>query len=116
MLADLGTNLDQQQPEGAQKVFDFLHVLLSRVDQADAASPAVRQWIQATYGEFVLPVEIPKTSVTSNKSAEFATVYDVQKYDGSAKTYKRAIDTYDRFVDLVEESVVEAWRARKAAA
>jgi chromosome partitioning protein len=101
--------------KGAQKVFDFLHVLLSRVDQADAASPAVRQWIQATYGEFVLPVEIPKTSVTSNKSAEFATVYDVQKYDGSAKTYKRAIDTYDRFVDLVEESVVEAWRARKAA-
>ena len=42
LLADLGTNLDQQEPEGAQKVFDFLHVLLSRVDQADAASPAVR--------------------------------------------------------------------------
>ena len=116
LLADLGSNLDQQEPDGARKVFDFLHVLLSRVDQADAASPAVRAWIQATYGEFVLPVEIPKTSVTSNKAAEFATVYDVQKYDGSAKTYKRAVDAYDRFVDLVEESVVEAWRARKAAA
>ena len=73
--------------------------------QLPEESPAVRQWIQATYGEFVLPVEIPKTSVISNK-----------KYDGSAKGYKRAIDTYDRFVDLVEESVVEAWRARKAAA
>ena len=116
LLADLGGNLDQQQPEGAGKVFDFLHVLLSRVDQADAASPAVRQWIQATYGEFVLPVEIPKTTVTSNKAAEFATVYDVQKYDGSAKTYKRAVDAYDRFVDLIEESVVEAWKARGAAA
>jgi len=115
LLSDLGNNLDQQEADGAQKVFDFLHVLLSRVDQADAAAPAVRQWIQATYGEFVLPVEIPKTSVTSNKSAEFATVYDVQKYDGAAKTYKRAIDTYDRFVDLVEQSVVEAWRARKVA-
>ena len=112
LLADLGANLDRQEALGSQKVFDFLHVLLSRVDQADAASPAVRQWIQATYGEFVLPVEIPKTSVTSNKSAEFATVYDVQKYDGSAKSYKRAIDTYDRFVDLVEESVVETWRYR----
>ncbi len=43
--------------------------------------PAVRQWIQATYGEYTLPVEIPKTSVTSNKAAEFATVYDVQKYE-----------------------------------
>ena len=115
LLADLGGNLDKQEQAGVRKVFDFLHVLLSRVDQADAASPAVRQWIQATYGEFVLPVEIPKTSVTSNKAAEFATVYDVQKYDGSAKTYKRAVDAYDRFVDLIEESVVEAWRTRRAA-
>ena len=85
------------------------------VDQADAAAPAVRQWIQATYGEYVLPVEIPKTTVTSNKSAEFATVYDVQKYDGSAKTYKRAIDAYDRFVDLIEQSAVQAWSARGSA-
>lgn len=76
----------------------------------------MRQWIQATYGEFVLPVEIPKTTVTSNKAAEFATVYDVQKYDGSAKTYKRTVDAYDRFVDLIEESVVEAWRGRGVAA
>jgi len=114
LLADLGANLDRQDPSGARKSFDFLHVLLSRVDQADAASPAVRQWIQSTYGEFVLPVEIPKTTVTSNKAAEFATVYDVQKYDGSAKTYKRAVDAYDRFVDLVEESVVEAWRSRRS--
>ncbi len=116
LLADLGTNLDQQEPEGARKAFDFLHILLSRVDQTDAASPAVRQWIQATYGEYVLPVEIPKTSVTSNKAAEFATIYDVQKYDGAAKTYKRAVDAYDRFVDLVEESAVEAWRSRRTSA
>jgi len=60
----------------------------------------------------VLPVEIPKTSVTSNKAAEFATVYDIRKYEGSAKTYKRAIDAYARFVDLMEESIVATWRAR----
>jgi len=114
LLGDLGANLDKQEAHGARKTFDFLHVLLSRVDQADAAAPAVRQWIAATYGEYMLPVEIPKTTVTSNKAAEFATVYDVQKYDGSAKTYKRAADAYDRFVELVEESVVETWRSRMA--
>ena len=112
LLSDLGVNLDSQEPGSAGKAFDFLHILLSRVDQADAAAPAVRQWIQATYGEFVLPVEIPKTSVTTNKAAEFATVYDVHRYDGSVKTYKRAVDAYDRFVDLMEESLVEAWRSR----
>ncbi|SFN47708.1 chromosome partitioning protein [Variovorax sp. OV329] len=109
LLADLGSNLDKQGKGARKKAFDFLHVLLSRVDQADPAMPAVRQWIQATYGEYTLPVEIPKTSVTSNKAAEFATVYDVQKYEGAAKTYKRAVDAYDAFVDLVEQSVVGAW-------
>lgn len=115
LLSDLGASLDEQEPDGARKAFDFLHILLSRVDHTDTASPAVRQWIQATYGEYVLPVEIPKTSVTSNKAAEFATVYDIQKYEGAVKTYKRALDAYDRFVDLVEESLVEAWRARRTA-
>ena len=114
LLADLGSNLDRQEVEGANKTFDFLHVLLSRVDPLDPAAPAVRQWIQATYGEYMLPVEIPKTTVTSNKAAEFATVYDVQKYEGAAKTYKRAVDAYDRFVELVEQSIVETWRLRGA--
>lgn len=110
LLSDLGTNLAQQEPAGMQKTFEFLHILLSRVDHMDPAAPAVRQWIQATYGEYILPVEIPKTTVTTNKAAEFATVYDVQKYEGAAKTYKRAMDAYDRFVELVEESVIESWR------
>lgn len=109
LLADLGGNLDGQSKDREGKTFDFLHVLLSRVDAADPAMPAVRQWIQATYGEYTLPVEIPKTSVTSNKAAEFATVYDVQKYEGAAKTYKRAVDAYDAFVELVEQSIVGSW-------
>ena len=112
LLSDLGINLDKQEPQGRGKHFDFLHVFLSRVDQADQAAPAVRQWIAATYGEFMLPVEIPKTTVATSKAAEFATVYDVQRYDGSAKTYKRAVDAYDRFVELIEASIVQAWRAR----
>ena len=108
LLAELGGSLDERDVQG--KTFDFLHVLLSRVDANDLAAPAVRQWIQATYGEYMLPVEIPKTNVTSNKAAEFATVYDVQRYEGAAKTYKRAADAYDRFVELVEQSVFESWR------
>lgn len=112
LLSDLGANLERQDPNGVKKIFDFLHVVLSRVDPMDPATPAVRQWIQTTYGEFMLPVEIPKTTVTSNKAAEFATVYDVQKYDGAAKTYKRATDAYDRFVELIEQSIMETWRVR----
>ncbi|MDP3229634.1 MAG: AAA family ATPase [Acidovorax sp.] len=104
---------------GLEKEFDFIHVLLSRVDASESTSDIVRSWIQATYKEKVLPVEIPKTAVASSASAEFSTVYDIQKYDGNARTFKRARDAYDQFVGYVESSVRAAWAkqvgARKSA-
>ena len=107
LFSDLASNLVQSA--GLTKTFDFIHVLLSRVDASDAASSVVRSWISATYGEKLLPVEIPKTSVTSSSSAEFGTVYDISRYDGNLKTYKRARDAYDRVADLIEQSVQSSW-------
>lgn len=94
---------------GLDKDFDFIHVLLSRVDTSESTSDIVRSWIQATYKEKVLPVEIPKTAVTSSASAEFSTVYDIEKYDGNARTFKRARDAYDQFVGYVESSIRATW-------
>lgn len=94
---------------GMEKEFDFIHVLLSRVDSSESTSDIVRTWIQATYKEKVLPVEIPKTAVASSASAEFSTVYDIQKYDGNSRTFKRARDAYDQFVGYVESSIRAAW-------
>lgn len=94
---------------GLTKEFDFISVLLSRVDSSDATGAIVRQWIQSTYTDKVLPVEIPKTAVTASTSAEFGTVYDVSKYDGAAKTFKRARDAYDLFVSYVEGSIRAVW-------
>jgi chromosome partitioning protein len=95
---------------GLNKEFDFLHILLSRVDSSDVTSNIVRHWIQTTYAEKVLPVEIPKTAVTATASTEFGTVYDVDRYDGNAKTFKRARDAYDLFVSYVESSIQAVWR------
>lgn len=94
---------------GTSKEFDFIHVLLARVDASDSASTVVRQWIGQTYADKVLPVEIPKTAVAATASAEFGTVYDITKYDGSAKTLKRARDAYDLFVAYVEGSIQAVW-------
>ena len=101
---------------GYDKKFAFMHILLARVDSSDSASNVVRQWIGQTYAEKVLPVEIPKTAVASSSSAEFGTVYDVSRYDGSAKTLKRARDAYDMFVEYVEGSIREVWEGQVEAA
>ena len=107
LFSDLANELLTRR--GLDKTFDFIHVLLARVDSADAASNVVRQWIGQTYAEKVLPVEIPKTAVTGVTSAEFGTVYDVSRYDGSARTFTRARDAYDSFVGHIEGSVRAVW-------
>ena len=107
LFADLTGELLTKR--GLDKAFDFIHVLLARVDATDAASNIVRQWIGSTYAEKVLPVEIPKTAVTATTSAEFGTVYDISRYDGSAKTFKRARDAYDTFVSHIEGSIRAVW-------
>lgn len=113
LFSDLAANLVEQS--GLEKAYDFIHVLMARVDAADSATSVVQGWINRTYRDLVMPVEIPKTVVTSSSSAEFATVYDVSRYDGSQKTYRRARDAYDRVTDLIEDSIRTSWAQQLSA-
>ena len=98
------------EQRGVTKSFDFVRVLLTRVDSQDSTTATIRDWISKTYEGKVMPAEIPKTTVASSSSAEFGTVYDVAKYDGSQKTYKRARDAYERVSELMEEIIRATWR------
>jgi chromosome partitioning protein len=108
---DLFSDLCNQliRSRGQDKTFEFIDVLLSRVEASDAASSVVRQWVLEGYTEKVLPIEIPKTSVTATASAEFGTVYDLPRGAMNAKTFARARDAYDRMCELVEQQVVAVW-------
>lgn len=108
LFSDLAGQLVEQR--GVTKNFDFVRVLLTRVDGQDSTTATIRDWISKTYEGKVLPAEIPKTTVASSSSAEFGTVYDVAKYEGSQKTYKRARDAYERVSELMEEIIRATWR------
>ena len=100
---------------GVTKEFDFVRVLLTRVDNQDATAAVVREWIGKTYEGKVLPAEIPKTTVASSSAAEFGTVYDIGRYEGNQRTYKRALDAYDKVTELLEEIIRASWRRHLAA-
>lgn len=108
LFSDLAGQLVEQR--GVTKNFDFVRVLLTRVDNQDSTTATIRDWINKTYEGKVLPAEIPKTTVASSSSAEFGTVYDVAKYEGNQKTYKRARDAYERVAELMEEVIRATWR------
>ena len=108
---DLFSDLCNQliRSRGQDKTFEFMDVLMSRVESSDAASSVVRQWVLEAYTDKVLPIEIPKTSVAATASAEFGTVYDLPKGAINAKTFARARDAYDRMCELIEQQIEAVW-------
>ena len=113
---DLFSDLCNQlvRARGQDKSFEFIDVLLSRVESSDAASSVVRQWVFEAYGEKVLPIEIPKTAVTATASAEFGTVYDLPRGSLNAKTFGRARDAYDRMCEVIEQQIEAVWASQLA--
>ena len=91
-----------------------MRVLLTRVDSQDATGAVVKEWIGKTYEGKVLPAEIPKTAVASSSAAEFGTVYDISRYEGNQRTYKRALDAFDKVTELLEEIIRASWRRHMA--
>lgn len=108
---DLFSDLCNQlvRSRGKNKSFEFIDVLLSRVEASDTASSVVRQWVLEGYGDKVLPIEIPKTAVAATASAEFGTVYDLPRGSVNSKTFARARDAYDRMCELVEQQIEAVW-------
>jgi chromosome partitioning protein len=94
---------------GGGKSYAFIHLLLTRVDTADVATPAVREWIQAACAEFVLPAEVPKSTVAPAMAATCGTAYDIGRYEGSQATYNRIIGAYNAVTTLIERSITAAW-------
>lgn len=113
LFSDLAVRLNSNAR--TPKTFDFAQILLTRVDPSDEAANAVREWILKAYPGRVLSVEIPKTAVASAASAEFGTAYDITKYEGDRRTYKRARDAYDQFSATIDQMLTERWAARMAA-
>lgn len=113
---DLFSDLSNQlvRARGSDKTYEFIDVLLSRVEANDAASSVVRQWVLEGYGDKVLPIEIPKTAVAAASSAEFGTVYDVTRGAMNTRTLNRARDAYDRMCALVEQQIEAVWAGQVA--
>lgn len=107
LFSDLARSFTEMDPN---KKFDFISVLLSKVDYgASSSAPVVRAWAQRAYGDWMIPVEIPASSVVGSEALEFATVYDIDKWEGSAKTLARIRDPFDLFCKLIDDQFVEKW-------
>lgn len=109
-FADLFQSLHQSK--SITKEFEFIKIVLSKVKPSAATTPIVKAWIRQTYHELLATAEVIDTDIVMNAAAEFKTVYDLSSYDGSVKTYNRALDSFDALVDEVEADIQNAWHRR----
>lgn len=92
------------------KSFAFIKVVLSKVKPGVSTTDVVKSWIQQTYAELLARSEILESDLVKNATAEFKTIYDLSKYDGSTATYNRAIESFDSVIDELETELQNAWR------
>ena len=112
LFSDLAASISKRLPDPKQ--YDFINILLAKINNNDTTTRAVRDWISTVYGGKVMPVEIPMTAVSGSAASEFATVFDITKYEGDARTYKRAREAYESLALAVEESIRMVWAKREA--
>jgi hypothetical protein len=90
MYTDIAGGLGKRS--GAEKEYDFLHVVPSRVKD-ELTNNVVNRWVSQTYGPYILPISIPETRVMGTAALEYKTVYDI-----------------DKLVRLIEASMVLTWQ------
>ena len=108
LFSDLINGLKGSAKGDAQKTFDYIDILITRMPVKPQAQ-MVRDWIIKTYGDHVMPLEIPETSIAMTTSLEFSTAYDMPNYAGSTATYNRICEPYDRLVDIVDSKTCLLW-------
>lgn len=97
----------------AEKNYEFVKILLTRVDRIDASNTDnVREMMQVAYGSLMMSVEIPKSTATTGAATAFGTIYDDPKYRISRTAYQRAKQPYDQAVLELENCLCGAWARR----
>jgi chromosome partitioning protein len=97
------------------KRFRFIKIVLSKVKETAATTNVVRGWLQNTYPDLIASSEVLESDVVKNSSAQFKTVYDLGSYEGSVKTFTRALETFDAVVSELESEMQFAWAELAAA-
>lgn len=111
LFSDLAQSIMEH---GDTRTYDFISVLLSKVDNGTSSSaPVVRSWVQRTYKEWLSGLEVPASSAMSNGALAMATVFDISKGDLAEKTVSRVRQPLMDYVRWLDEMYIEHWRTGK---
>ncbi|KVP16917.1 AAA family ATPase [Burkholderia ubonensis] len=107
LFADMGKTFTERDGD---KKFDFVSVLLTKVDYSSTSSaPVVRSWVNRAYGDWLSATEVPASSVMSSGALKISTVYDITKWAGGMKTLERVREPLDQYCRWLDNFYSEKW-------
>lgn len=107
LFADLTATFAEH---GEEKRFDFVSVLLSKVDYSPtSSSPTVRNWIKRAYGDWVESMEVPASSAMSNSGLAISTVFDLGGADADRRTLLRVRDPLQAYARWIDQYYSTRW-------
>ncbi|MFL9886737.1 AAA family ATPase [Paraburkholderia agricolaris] len=111
LFSDIARNFMEKE---ANKAYDFISVILSKVDNSPTSSASVvRPWTQRAYGDWLSTTEIPASSAMSSGALALSTVFDLSKKDASSKTVERVRHPLREYCKWIDDMYVEQWRLGK---
>jgi chromosome partitioning protein len=97
------------QNDGIEKYWEAINILMTRVDEQDKSTKMVRQLLAMGCEDWLHPDVIPSTKVATSAASEFATVYDIERYEGSSRSIKRARELFDKAYAQVLATLTHTW-------
>jgi chromosome partitioning protein len=92
--------------EGSEKTFDFLHVLLTKVESSDKKQVQIERWVRKGFPGAVLAKNLAKSNALRT-GPDMQTAYE--SFSGDRRTLRRAMEFLDDVNEEIEASIRDAW-------
>lgn len=98
---------------GVEKTWKWMRILITK-DERQAVQETLKSWIRKTYGEYVLGPEMANSAAIQGAGSEMRTLYELDTYEGSRSTYKRALEFLNPVNLAIERLVRAQWPSHRA--
>lgn len=90
------------------KSYAFIRLLLTKFNNRTSAQE-LHALLKQYFGQYVMSNNMIETEVIPKASANMQTLYEIEKYDGSKKTYTRAMQYAEKVNEEIEGLVKRMW-------
>jgi len=101
-----------QEASGLVKEYKFIRLLITKFD-GQANSREIAGWIRKLWGKYAMDNMMASTTVINAAGINMETVYEMQRYEGNNKTFKRALELLDGVNAEIEQQIRMSWPSQR---